>query len=116
MATMVKRRDMWAQVGLVIITFGIYTIYWFYQTAEELKFLAKDPDANPVLWTVLLFVPFGALYSHYKYGELYERVSPDQFNRWLLFVLWLVFSPAVWFIAQTELNRRAAEFPQIQIQ
>jgi len=28
-------------------------------------------------------------------------------NLWLLFVLYMVFPPAVWFIVQTELNRRA---------
>ena len=28
-------------------------------------------------------------------------------NRWLLFVLYIVFIPAVWFIVQTELYSRA---------
>jgi hypothetical protein len=28
-------------------------------------------------------------------------------NRWVLFLLVLVFMPAVWFIVQTELNKRA---------
>jgi hypothetical protein len=103
----VKRRNMLAQVGLVIITCGVYAIYWFYATAEELKGAANDPEASPALWTVLLFVPFGAFYSYYKYCELYERVSTEKFNRWLLFVLWLVISPAVWFIVQSDLNKRA---------
>ncbi len=103
----VKYRDMWAQVGLMIITIGFYAIYWYYATATELKGLADDRDANPGLWTVLLFIPFGAIYSHYKYGELYEKVSSDKLNRWILFMLWIVFSPAVWFIVQMELNNRA---------
>ena len=103
----VKYRDMLAQVGLMIITLGIYAIYWFYQTAKEMKFLAKDPNASPGLWTVLIFIPFGAIYSFYKYGEIYERVSSDKLNRWIIFILWLVFAPAIWFIVQTELNRRA---------
>ncbi|MBI3872439.1 MAG: DUF4234 domain-containing protein [candidate division Zixibacteria bacterium] len=108
MANGVKKRNMVAQVGLCLITLGIYVIYWFYQTACELKYLAgKDSEARPSLWTVLLFVPFGAFYSQYKYSELYERVSTEPMNRWLLFVLWLVFPFAVWFIVQTELNRRA---------
>jgi cytochrome bd-type quinol oxidase subunit 2 len=98
---------MWAQVGLMIITIGFYAIYWFYVTAEEMQDIARDRNANPALWTFLLFIPFGAIYSHYKYGELYEKISPDNFNRWLLFTLWLVFAPAVWFIVQSELNRRA---------
>ncbi|MCP4703462.1 MAG: DUF4234 domain-containing protein [candidate division Zixibacteria bacterium] len=103
----VKYRDMWAQVFIFIFTFGIYGIYWFYQTAVELAGLAKDHNAEPTLWTVLLFIPFGALYSHYKYGELYEKVSDEKLNRWILFMLWIVFIPAVWFIVQTELNKRA---------
>ncbi len=103
----VKYRNMWGQVGLMIITIGIYGIYWFYQTATELKHLNKDPNANPALWTVLLFIPFGAIYSWYKYTGLYELESTDHLNRWILFLLWLVFIPAVWFIVQTELNRRA---------
>ncbi len=108
METGVMYRNMWAQVGLFIITLGIYGIYWFYQTAKELKFLANDPNASPGLWTVLLFIPFGALYSHYKYGELFQTVSTEKLNRWIIFILWIIFSPAVWFIVQTELNRRAA--------
>ena len=58
-------------------------------------------------WTVLLFVPLASFYSLYKFCELYERWSRDRFNLWLLFVLWLVFAPAVWFIVQTELNKAA---------
>jgi len=112
--TMVKKRNLLGQVGLMIITLGIYAIYWFYCTAEELKYLSKDETASPALWTVLLFVPFGALYSYYKYCSLYEVVSPDKFNRWLLFVIWIVFSPAVWFIVQTELNKRAEGAPSMQ--
>jgi len=105
----VKNRNMLAQVGLMIITLGIYAIYWFYSTAEELKFLGDDQNASPALWTVLLFIPFGCLYSWYKYSELYQKVSADSLNMWILFLLWIVFSPAVWFIAQTELNKRAAQ-------
>ena len=106
MATGVKKRNMWAQVGLVIVTLGIYCIYWFYQTASEMKYLTNDAEASPGLWTVLLFIPFGAIYSHYKYGQLFEKASSEKFNRWIIFLLWFVFAPAVWFIVQTELNRR----------
>ena len=103
----VMYRNMWAQVGLVIITLGFYVFYWYYQTAKELQFLASDLYASPGLWTVLLFIPFGALYSYYKHGELFQVASTEKLNRWIIFILWIVFSPAVWFIVQTELNRRA---------
>jgi len=105
----VKQRNMLAQVGLIIITLGIYAIYWFYSTAEELKYLAKDDTVSPALLTVLLFIPFGCFYSFYKYSELYQTVSSDSMNMWILFLLWIVFSPAVWFIVQIELNKKAAQ-------
>ena len=104
----VKRRDMLVQVVLFIITFGIYGVYWFYQTTEEMANLANDPDASPGLWTLLLFSPFLNFYSWYKYSDLFEDVSDDAFNMWILFVLWIVFPFAVWFIVQTDLNRKAS--------
>nr|AOR51124.1 hypothetical protein [uncultured bacterium pAW1] len=104
---MVKYRNMWIQVLLFIITFGFYGIYWFYQTATEMKHLENDPYAEPALWTILMFIPLANIYSLYKYTGLYEAASRNHMNRWILFLLWLVFSPAVWFIVQTELNDRA---------
>jgi hypothetical protein len=107
MEAQVKYREMPVQVVLMIVTLGLYSIYWFYQTALELKAITADSDAAPALWTVLLFIPFGAIYSFYKYGEIYEAASDPRMDRWIIFLLWIVFSPAVWFIVQTDLNRRA---------
>ena len=106
---MIQRRSMPMQVLLFIVTFGIYSVYWFYSVSCELRDSAKDNQASPALWTVLLFVPFAGIYSIYKFSELYERWSRDHFNIWLMFVLFLIFSPAVWFIVQTELNRAAGQ-------
>lgn len=103
----IKYRNMFLQVLIFIVTFGFYSIYWFYQTACELQSIAQDHDAEPILWTVLLFIPFAGLYSYYKYSELYEKVSYEHFNRWILFLLWIVISPVVWIIVQMDLNNRA---------
>ena len=107
MNPLVKRRDMMAQVLLFIVTFGIYGVYWFYQTTVEMANLAGDVEVSPGLWTVLLFVPFANFYAHYRYSELFEDISDDHLSQWILFILWIVFCPAVWFIVQTELNRKA---------
>ena len=107
METPIQYRNMWGQVGLMIITFGIYSIYWFYQTAVEMKNMAQAHRAEPALWTVLLFIPIANFYSYFKYSELYEFISTDKFNRWILFLLWIFFSPAVWLIVQMQLNSRA---------
>ncbi len=103
----VKYRNMILQIILMVVTLGIYSIYWFYQTTCELKELAGDQMASPALWTILLFIPIANLYALYKYSELYEKVSSEHLNRWILFLLWLVISPAVWLIVQMDLNRRA---------
>lgn len=103
----VKYRNMWIQVLLIIVTFGFYAIYWFYQTTSELKIIAKDPEASPTLWTILLFIPFGNIYSWYKHSELYEKVCTEKVNKWILFILWMCFSPAIWFLVQRDLNKLA---------
>ena len=107
MNPVVKRRDLLVQVFLFIITFGIYGVYWFYQTTVEMANLERDAEVSPGLWTVLLFIPFANFYAHYKYSELFEDVAGDHLNKWILFILWIVFCPAVWFIVQTELNKKA---------
>ena len=101
----VKFRNMGIQILLMIITFGFYGIYWFYQTATELKTVAKDNEASPTLWTVLLFVPIGNIYAYFKYSELYEKVGTEKVNKWILLILWIFFSPAIWFLVQRDLNK-----------
>lgn len=103
----IKYRNMWVQVGLMVITLGFYAVYWFHQTAVELADLAGDRRAEPALWTILLFVPVANLYSFYEYSELYETVTRQRVDRWVLWLLWVFFSPGVWLIVQSELNRRA---------
>ncbi|MFH2036747.1 MAG: DUF4234 domain-containing protein [Candidatus Zixiibacteriota bacterium] len=100
----IKKRDMLIQVILMIVTLGIYSIYWFFQTAREMKFYTKSFDVEPALLTILMFVPFANIYSMYKYSELYEKTARDHMSKWIIFILWMVFSPAVWFIVQSELN------------
>ena len=103
---MIKRRNMWVQVLLMVVTLGIYSIYWFYVTATEmLSYTRRWGSAG--LWTFLLFVPFGPLYSYWKYSELVESATDSRYSWVLIFILWLVFPPAVWAITQVELNRLA---------
>jgi len=103
----VKYRNMLIQVLLMIVTFGFYAIYWFYVTSKEMKGLTNSADAAPGLWTVLLFVPLANLYAYYKHSELFQKVSSENIPKWVLFLLWIFFSPGVWFLVQMELNQRA---------
>ncbi len=66
--SVIKYRNLFVQVLLMIVTFGLYGIYWFYQSAKEMKSLDPSSEAQPGLWTILLFIPFGFLYSWYQYS------------------------------------------------
>lgn len=103
---MIQRRSMWKQVLLFIVTLGIYSIYWYYVTCKEMVEFRKL-DGRPGLWTILLFVPFANLYSYWKYGQVLENVTDGRYPAVLTLILWWLFSPAVWLIAQMELNKIA---------
>ena len=105
---MIKRRNMVMQVVLTVITLGFYVIYWFYVTTKEM-IEHKGLQDSPVVLTVLWLIPFIQLYAYYKQGEAVEALTDGTINKWITFVLWVVFSPAAWFITQTELNKRATD-------
>lgn len=99
----IKRRNMLLQLLFLILTFGLYFIYWFHVTNREMAAYLKREE--PIaLWTVLLCIPPLGVYSVYKQGELYEDVSKGTVNRWIIVLLWLALAPAVGFIVQSKLN------------
>jgi hypothetical protein len=104
-----KYRNMFVQVVLFFITCGIYGIYWFYQTASELKQIARDPNASPALWTLLTIIPLVNLYAFYRYSELFDSATGEKLPWWAVFLLFIVCAPAVWLVVQLELNRMADE-------
>ncbi len=105
---MIKRRNMAMQVLLMVITLGLYGIYWFYVTSKEMVEY-KEMGGSPGLWTILFLFPIVDIYSFCKQGEAVEALTDGGMNRWIIFILWFIFGPAAWFIVQTELNRRATE-------
>ena len=105
---MIKRRDMPMQVLLFVVTLGLYGIYWFYVTMDEMiKY--KGLEGSAALWTVLAIIPLLNLIAFYKQGEAVEALTEGSVNKWLMFVVWILISPAAWLITQIELNKRATE-------
>ena len=103
---MIKRRNMGMQIVLYIVTLGIYGIYWYYVTSKEMV-ENKNLEGSPGLWTVLLFIPIANLYSYWKHSEAVDALTDSQYNKFLIFVLWIYLAPVVWVLAQLELNKRA---------
>lgn len=105
---MIKRRSMGWQVVLVIITLGLYAIYWFYVTSKEMIEYRKL-EGSAGVWTVLALIPFVQLYAYWKQGGAVEALTEGKYNQLLVFLAWVVFTPVGWFITQTELNTRATD-------
>ncbi len=95
------------QVILFIITLGIYGIYWFYATLEELH-QANGREPGGCGWTILAVIPLAHFFAWWHYANEYASFVRDKYPGIAIFILWLVFPPAVWFLAQRDLNRAAS--------
>jgi len=102
----VKNRNPLFVIAVSCITLFIYGLYWFYQTRRELNELTGH-DANPLLHTLGLFVPFVSFYVLWKYCEDVEIASKKARDKVILFLAWLVFFPVAQYLTQEELNKFA---------
>lgn len=103
---MIKRRSLMFQVILYIVTFGLYGIYWYYSTLDEMvKFQGRSTE--PILWTLLMFIPLLNLIAMWKHASAASDVSDGTYPAILLWVLWIFIAPAMWILIQLELNKLA---------
>ena len=102
----IKYRNMVMQVVLVIMTFGIYALYWYYVTLNELH-KANGRTEGSGMWTFLSLVPFAQYFAYWHYANEYTEFVDEKYPAIGIFILWIVFSPAVWFLVQSDLNRAA---------
>ena len=103
----IKNRNMFLQPFLVIITLGIYGIYWFHVTLGELHQANNREEPRHWKWTILFCIPLLDFFSFWHYAGEYSEFVWNKYPRVLIFILWIVFFPAVWFLVQRDLNRTA---------
>ena len=102
----IKNRNMVMQVLLAIVTLGIYVIYWFYVTLDELH-KANGKSEGAGLWTFLAVIPIANFFAHWHHSAEYANFVDGKYPGIAIFILWIVFSPAVWFLVQRDLNQAA---------
>lgn len=114
-----KIRNPLGVIGLSIITFGIYGIFWYYYANKELAAIGKargssecgDSPGTSVLAVTLgafIIVPaFISAYNFCKRLQAAERLTgaPQGMEPGLLFVLYIFLAPVAAYIAQTNLNK-----------
>jgi len=103
----IKERNIIVVYLLGIITFGIYFLYWFAKTKDEINnnFGANIPTA------ILVIIPIANIYWMYRYAKAFsENVKKDNNTiLWaLLFIIVGIIAPA---IVQSELNKHAGSSP-----
>ena len=103
----IKNRNMIMQVVLMIITLGLYAIYWYYSTLKELHIAnGKDPGAG--MWTVLLFIPILNWFSYWHHSSEFAVSGNDKYPALVVFLAWIVFVPIVRILVQMDLNKAAS--------
>ena len=107
----IKRRNMWMQVLLFIITLTIYGIYWFHVTLGELYRANDTEDKRRWLWTILYIIPIAQLFAYWHQGQEYDKFINGKYPGIAIFILWIIFPPAVWFLMQRDLNAAAEGRP-----
>ena len=103
---MIKERNPLVVILLTLITCGFYGLFWLYATSDELN-SKGSLEMSPVLIILLCFIPFVNLFAIWKYCAGIEKLSGGNTSGILLFILAIIFFPAFYFIAQSELNKHA---------
>lgn len=114
------KRDILPVILLGVFTCGIYSIYWFYVTAQELDKECSDksePLMNYVLAFLLGIVTCGIflIYWEYKFFQKADKVLKT--DNWVLnLVLSILFSPIVgMIITQDAINKYSKNDAEINV-
>lgn len=77
----VKEQNIWAWLGLVIITLGIYQLFWYYRVNREMKDIGTafgDTElgaSSPGMSVVAMFIPIVNLVSLHNTGKRIRQVQ-----------------------------------------
>ncbi len=106
---MVKHRNLLAVLVLPVATLGIYGLYWFYRTSDDLIRLTES-DENPLAWLLMALIPVLNVVAILNQAKAVERLSKQGgaagFSSTFIFVLWVI-PPLAMLMIQSELNARA---------
>lgn len=106
MAAKLTRRSIGQMILLMVVTLGIYTIYWLCVTKQELN---KNRARIPTFF--LFFIPLANVYFLYKFAEAFcAIVLKDKAQTIACFVLLVCLFPVAELILQSQMNRRRGIF------
>ena len=100
-----KVRSTWAVIGLSIITFGIYSLYYYFATHDEMKQHSGE-GVGGAIGLVLAIFTFGLVTPFVlpnEVGNLYARQGRPRpvsatTGLWVLLGSFILIGPLVWLI------------------
>ena len=92
---------------LFVITFGIYGLYWFYSTSNELIRYNKS-DENSFVWLLFALIPIVNMIAVWKHSQAIKSMSENKVNGVMLFAIWIILPPVAMIWTQAEMNKLAA--------
>lgn len=101
-ASAFEKGSLGLQIVLSIITLGLYPLYWGYKTASML-----DQGTNRSCTPILAVIPLVNIIGYWQIANAAEAVT-DQ-SGVVLFLLFIVFGPASWFLIQSGINSTAPQ-------
>lgn len=98
-----RQRNPLLVIVFSLLTFGLYYLYWFYDTNAQFKRKLED-GSNPVLRTFAVMVPMLNIVAMFKHSKSSQDATGG--HDWLLtFLAYLVFPPIAWFVVQSDINQ-----------
>jgi ACR3 family arsenite efflux pump ArsB len=107
------KRNPLGVLGLMLITLGIYFLYWYWKINDELREFEHDESISPtrslmamLFGWILIVPPFIAMYNTAKHVRgVEERMGLQAIEPALVIVIMLVFSFGNGMYVQEHLNR-----------
>ena len=107
------KRNPLGVLGLMMITLGIYFLYWYWKINDELREFEHDESISPtrslmamLFGWILIVPPFIAMYNTAKHVRgIEERMGLQAIEPALVIVIMLVFSFGNGMYVQEHLNR-----------
>ena len=99
---MVKQRNPFMVIVLSLCTFGIYALFWYVWTKNEMNELGAE---IPTAW--LIIVPIANIYWLWKYCEGVEKVSKGETQGIMVFLMMILLGPIGMWMVQSALNKLA---------
>ncbi len=112
------KRNIGLCILFTILTCGLYQLYWFYKTTEEIGELSNDYSVSPGLAILFTFITCGlfTLYWAYKMGQLvgiaYENNRMGNRDESVLYLILSVFGLNIIVLAilQSHINQLSHDY------